>query len=172
MCSDEQLLGMIGCGEKDAFEELYRRYAPMIRNVLRTYLFSAEDLLDLLQEVTLQLWQKAAAFDPSRGNARGWIAMIARSRALDYLRGRRRAPLPEAIEDDLPATAAAPCQASALAIRQAVAQLPGSQRELVTLAYVQGMSHSQIAARLNRPLGTVKTQIRASMSQLRSAMVA
>lgn len=58
MCSDEQLLGMIGCGEKDAFEELYRRYAPMIRNVLRTYLFSAEDLLDLLQEVTLQLWQK------------------------------------------------------------------------------------------------------------------
>jgi RNA polymerase sigma-70 factor (ECF subfamily) len=127
---------------------------------------------EVVQETFVQVWRQAASYDASRGGAMAWIATIARSRALDRLRtrvaGERAVARSE--EPDLP-TQPAPVELAAqrqlrTQVIAALAALPQEQRSAIELAYYEGLSHTEIAARLGDPLGTVKTRVRLGLAKL------
>jgi RNA polymerase sigma-70 factor (ECF subfamily) len=130
---------------------------------------------DVLQEVFLQVWQQARTFDASRGRAFTWLVTLARSRAIDRLRAldsrdrtaRRSAEdAPPQAEREEGADDAALRSERAEVVRGALAELPEEQRQVLLLAYLDGMSQSEIAAAKGQPLGTVKTRTRAGLKRL------
>jgi RNA polymerase sigma-70 factor, ECF subfamily len=133
---------------------------------------------EVLIDVYTQVWRQASAYDRSRGTPLAWLTTIARSRALDRLRAgwqeqQRRRPLDEL--HDMAAWTASPEEAAATSehqrlVRHALAALSPEQRQVIELAYFSGLSHSEIAAHLNQPLGTVKTRTRLGMLKLREAL--
>jgi RNA polymerase sigma-70 factor (ECF subfamily) len=133
---------------------------------------------EVTADVYLQVWRQAVRYDASRGTPLAWLLMLARSRSLDRLRaGRSRAAEPLGAAEALPSGAPSPDEDAALAQRRAVvtaalAQLPPEQRAPIELAYYAGKSHSEIAAALGTPLGTVKMRIRLGMTRLRAALAA
>ena len=165
-------------GEHDALAELYDANATAVYSLALRITRVAADAEDVTQEVFAQAWRDAARFDAARGNLTAWLLVMARTRALDRLRRNRRRPAEpmeafavEAIPhqgpgvDLLVATAEEAARA-----REALATLPDDQREAVELAYFEGLTHSEIAAKTSLPLGTVKTRIRSAMQQLRLAL--
>lgn len=135
----------------------------------------------LAQEVVLdvyaQVWQRAADFDAARGTVSAWLITLTRSRAIDTRRARRRSPITESLDDagELSADTPTPEASSAAAerhrfVRRAVANLNADARQAIELAYFGGLTHTEIAARLDQPLGTVKTRIRTAMMQLRTLL--
>ncbi|HEX8151428.1 MAG TPA: sigma-70 family RNA polymerase sigma factor [Pyrinomonadaceae bacterium] len=173
---DAGLLRAVARGDEAAFARVYDRYAPILLGLMLRILRSRPEAEDVLQEVFLQVWQQARSFDPARGRAFTWLATLARSRAIDRLRAvdsRERAAQRSA-EDGLPPAAAAHGWADeeairaerAEAVRAALAELPEEQRQVLVLAYLDGMSQSEIAAAKNQPLGTVKTRTRTGLKKL------
>ncbi len=126
---------------------------------------------DVLQEVFLQLWRNPGAFDSARGNLGSWLAVITRNRAIDSLRKRR----PETdIEDVVLSTAPdlageAERSRAAAKVRGILGSMAAAQRSALEMAYWEGMSHSEIAAKTGEPLGTIKTRIRAGLMALRKS---
>jgi RNA polymerase sigma-70 factor (ECF subfamily) len=179
---DAELLRAVAGGDEAAFARVYDRYAPILLGLMLRILRSRPEAEDVLQEVFLQVWQQARSFDQARGRAFTWLATLARSRAIDRLRSvdsRDRAALRSAEEGQQPAaTAAALGWADeeairgerAEAVRAALAELPEEQRQVLVLAYLDGMSQSEIAAAKNQPLGTVKTRTRAGLKKLSEAL--
>ncbi len=166
------LLKRIGDGDAQALAELYDRHAGLVNGLVLRIVRERSDAEDIVQEVFVQAWRQAARFDAGRGTPEAWLCTIARSRALDRL--RRRAARREDLADDTPgresARVAAPQAELALAVRQALLSLAPEQRNALELAYYEGLSQSEIAARLGQPLGTVKTRIRTAMTRLRSRL--
>ncbi len=166
------LLKRIGDGDAQALAELYDLHAGLVNGLVLRIVRERGDAEDVVQEVFVQAWRQAARFDASRGTPEAWLCTIARSRALDRL--RRRAARREELADDSPgrphAAVAAPQAEVALAVRQALSGLSSDQRDALELAYYEGLSQSEIAARLGQPLGTVKTRIRTAMLRLRQAL--
>lgn len=132
---------------------------------------------DVMIEVYTQIWNQAAAYDPSRGSPSAWLLTVTRSRAIDARRARGRdlASEPLEVAGD-PASEAPGPEALAAAgerhrvVHGALADLSAELRQLIELAYFAGMSHGEIATALGQPLGTVKTRIRTAMMQLRCAL--
>jgi RNA polymerase sigma-70 factor (ECF subfamily) len=167
--SEEHLISRIAAGDRDAFAELYDRYSSRLFGLILRLLRNRTESEDVLQEVFLQVWAQATRFESSRSSLDVWLLMIARSRGLDRLR-RRTVPvvseLPEPATTDDPGCDAENAE-QAEQIRTALGQLPADQREPICLAFFEGLTHEQIALRLNVPLGTVKTRIRLGMIRLR-----
>lgn len=137
---------------------------------------SREEAEDVLQEVFLQVWRRAGDFDERRGRAFTWLVTLTRSRAIDRLRqlGSRERLDVEAI-DFLSDWAANPMREAARSEQRAIvagalAELPEEQRRTLILAYFEGLTQSEIAARLSSPLGTVKTRMRSGMIKLRELL--
>jgi RNA polymerase sigma-70 factor, ECF subfamily len=135
------------------------------------------DAEDLLQEVFVQVWHQANRYSEERGSPEAWIINIARSRAIDKLRARRRMEKSFVLTDD-PARAestdnvessAAESEAK-LTMNSALANLPEAQRHVLALAYFEGLSQTEIADRLKEPLGTVKTRMRSGIHRLRDLL--
>ncbi|HEY0169752.1 MAG TPA: sigma-70 family RNA polymerase sigma factor [Pyrinomonadaceae bacterium] len=176
---DAGLLRAVARGDESAFARVYDRYSPILLGLLLRILRSRAEAEDVLQEVFLQVWQQARSFDESRGRAFTWLVTLARSRAIDRLRSvdsRERAALRSA-EDGQPVTqASAPADEDAIraeraeAVRGALGELPEEQRQVLVLAYLEGMSQSEIAAAKNQPLGTVKTRTRAGLKKLSESL--
>jgi len=129
---------------------------------------------DVLQEIFLQIWRNPEAFDSSRGSLGAWLAVIASHRAIDQL--RRRHPEMD-IEDvvvsvDSNLEQMADRNMTVARVRSAVEQLPPEQRKPLELAFFQGLTHTEIAAKTGEPLGTVKTRIRSALLSLRKVLVA
>jgi RNA polymerase sigma-70 factor (ECF subfamily) len=169
--SDEQLLADIAAGDRGAFAALYDRFAPRLLGLIVRIVGIRGDAEDVLQDAFLQVWRTAGQFDPGRARADVWLLLVARSRAIDRL---RRRPAVESSADDPPAaddppTEAARREGAALA-RSAVDALPPDQRRAVEMAFFHGLTHDEIAARLNAPLGTVKTRIRLGLGRLRKRL--
>src|SRR5918998_3963599 len=173
---DAELLRAVARGDEDAFARVYDRYGGILFGLLLRILHSRAEAEDVLQEVFLQVWQQARSFDPARGRAFTWLVTLARSRAIDRLRAvdsRERAAQRSA-EDGRPVAADAEGWAEeeairaerAAAVRAALAELPEEQRQVLVLAYLDGMSQSEIAAAKNQPLGTVKTRTRTGLKKL------
>jgi RNA polymerase sigma-70 factor, ECF subfamily len=132
---------------------------------------------DAVVEVYAQAWRDASRFDAQRGNARAWLLTIARSRAIDILRSRRREPACDPLEAANEVHSGGPGpedQSSELQrrnyVRAALENLHPEQREAIELAYFSDFSHSEIASKLGQPLGTIKSRIRSGMMVLRELL--
>lgn len=177
---DAELLRAVARGDEAAFARVYDHYAPILLGLMLRILRSRPEAEDVLQEVFLQVWQQARSFDPARGRAFTWLATLARSRAIDRLRAvdSRERAAQRSVEDGQPPAAESEGWADeeairaerAAAVRAALAELPEEQRQVLVLAYLDGMSQSEIAAAKNQPLGTVKTRTRTGLKKLSDAL--
>jgi RNA polymerase sigma-70 factor (ECF subfamily) len=170
------LIRGVAGGDERAFASLYDKYSSILFGLLLRILHSRAEAEDVLQEVFLQVWQQAHSFDAARGRAFTWLVTLARSRAIDRLRAldsRERAALRSAV--DAPpqgervsegADDATLRSERAEVVRGALAELSEEQRQVLLLAYLEGMSQSEIAAAKGQPLGTVKTRTRAGLKRL------
>jgi RNA polymerase sigma-70 factor, ECF subfamily len=167
---------MQGVRERDeaALTALYDHYAPLVTGLATSILRDSSLAEEATHDVFLRLWQQPSAYDPARGTFAGWLLRVARNRAIDLRRQRREAPA-SAFEVDAISMFADPepgPEEQALAglrrdeVRRALETLAPDHRQLLELAYMTGLSQAQIARRLERPLGTVKSQIRAAMARL------
>ena len=165
-------------GDRDAFRQLYDETRRKVFGILQRFLGRRELAEEVLVDVYAQAWRQAATFDRARGTALAWLASIARSRAIDRLRSlRRESNATLGTVDELPGREVydrhpTPLQAvqtneRRLRIAYALEGLCGEQRSAIELAFLSGMSHTQIAERLALPLGTVKTRIRMGLAELR-----
>ncbi len=163
-------------GDESALAALYDRYRLILFGLIQRILHSRAEAEDVLQEVFLQAWQKAANFDESRGRPFTWLVTLARSRAIDRLRslGARdrlaTASAREATEEVADAVDDAILSEQSEIVRDALKELPEDQRQVLLLAYFEGFTQSEIAGRLGSPLGTVKTRMRSGMIKLRELL--
>ncbi|KAA0253273.1 sigma-70 family RNA polymerase sigma factor [Acidobacteria bacterium ACD] len=175
---DLALIGRIRSGDSAALDELYRRYSAPVFSLVWKILQNAEEAEDVALDVFWQVWRQADRYDPARGAPPAWIFTLARSRAIDRLRSRHRRE-DRTVSFDDPAVHVDPLDEGATpdqlasyrqardAVRAAMETLSPAQREAVELAFFQGLTHVEIAARLRQPLGTVKTRIRQGLIRLR-----
>lgn len=175
-----ELVSAIGRGDRAALAALYDEVAGPLYSLACRILVDATEAEDLVQDIFLQLWHNAASYQADRGTVFSWLVTLARNRAIDRLRMRRRRGelLTEAAPDLKPAgDADAFDSGSALwvkekagAVRAALAALPADQQQAIELAFFSGLTHPQIAERLNEPLGTIKARIRRGLLQLREQL--
>lgn len=174
--SAADLIGRIARGDQEAFGRFYDAYAGLAFGVIRRVLRDAEAAEDVLQEVFWQVWREAATYDADRGSPEAWVVMRARTRAIDKLRSIRRreqtfvAPVDEtrARGDDPGADRPAQAAEDRGLVQGALSRLPGAQRQVIELAFFEGLTQSEIAARLGEPIGTVKTRMRLGLDRLRA----
>jgi RNA polymerase sigma-70 factor (ECF subfamily) len=167
-------------GQERALEELYEATVGKLYALASAILHSAEDTEEIVCETYAYAWANAARFDASRANALGWLLMLCRSRALDRLRQRRAntqaldvAAMTEAerSSSDQPYDILSLMQRRSR-IHSALSQLTPERRHLVSLAFLQGLSHQEIAEATRLPLGTVKSHVRRALAQLRESLEA
>jgi RNA polymerase sigma-70 factor, ECF subfamily len=168
---DAILVSAIRSGDQSAMASLYDRYSSIVYSVALRLLGDTGAAEDVLQDVFMQLWRNPGLFDSSRGSLGGWLAVIARNRAIDALRKRR----PEndiedvviSVETDL--ASEADRARAAEKVRTLLGSMPAPQRAALEMAYFEGLTHTEIAAKTGEPLGTIKTRIRAGLTTLRKA---
>ncbi len=173
---DIECMQRIGAGDTSALGELYDRYIALMFPVAVKILGSQEEAEDVMQDVWVQVWRNAAAYDPARGAVPAWLLTITRTRALDCCRSRSaRARREDAVRTNAPASVAPAVNgveksSSREAVRRAFAQLEPHHRQVLELAYWEGLSQSEIAAKMEAPLGTVKSWTRQALRGLRDAL--
>jgi len=175
---DESSLRRLASGDQAAAARLYDRHVRPLYSLILRILGNETEAEDVLQEVFAQAFCQASRYDARRGAVAAWLLTIARSRAIDHLRARRtrvEARTGEQTLGEMPD--AQPDAASTMLdeersrlVRQALGELPMLQRMAIELAYYEGLSHSEIAERLEQPLGTVKTRIRLGLLKLRDVL--
>jgi RNA polymerase sigma-70 factor (ECF subfamily) len=166
--TDGELLVRIAEGDRDAFEELYGRYARAVLGLALRRLRDRGRAEDAVQEAFASVWRAARTYRPERGPGAPWLYAVARNAISD--RGRGRDEPPAEVPDE-PAPGPGPDERAEQAwvsfrVHRALETLAGHERELIELAYWGGLSQSEIAARLEIPLGTVKTRTRAALGRL------
>ena len=182
----------VAAGDAEALGILYDRFGADAHAFARALVGGASDEADdVTAAVFAQLWRTAARYDAARGTVAAWVTMVTRARALDHVRARRRRlRLEERAAEDAsvgdvvgaslpavplggtgePADAAAEREEVARAVRGSLATLPEPQRRAIELAFFGGLSHADVAAALDQPLGTVKTRIRSGLVKLREVL--
>ena len=160
-------------GDQVAFLALYERYSSRVFTLLMRMTGNRMLAEEILQEAFLRLWSRADRYAPERGSVLIWILAIARHAALERLRFESHRPVlsdgnePTPLLENLPAPDSTSEEARWHSLHLAVQSLPEEQRNVIELAYYQGMSQSEIAEVLDLPLGTVKTRLRSGMTRLR-----
>jgi len=174
--SDGDLLRALARSDQTALAGIYDRYRLILFGLVMRILHDRAEAEDVLQETFLQVWRRAGDFDEARGRPFTWLVTIARSRALDRLRasasrGRVAGEAAQMPHDDVGDAAEDALRSEqGKAVRQALAELPSEQRRALFLAYFEGLTQTEIAARLGDPLGTVKTRMRSGMIKLRELL--
>ena len=168
---DASLLSAVRSGDEQAMAQLYERYSAIVYSVALRILGDTGAAEDVLQEVFMQLWRSPEVFDASRGSLAGWLAVIARNRAIDSLRKRRPetdiTEIVVSIEPDL--ASGAEWSRVLEKIRSALTSMPPPQSSALEMAFFEGLTHTEIAAKTGEPLGTIKTRIRSGLMILRKA---
>ncbi len=162
------LLRRLAAGDQTALGEFYDLYAPLVNGLALRIVRDTADAEDVVQEVFVQVWRQASRYDEARGTPEAWLCTVARSRALD--RVRRRSSRREDSEEKAPVPTAVPPNEDRLAVRAVLQELSPAQRTALELAYYEGLTQTEIAARLGEPLGTVKTRIRTALLRLRERL--
>ena len=180
LTNDLLLLERIAEGDRASFDLFVIRMKRLVFSTVYKVLNDRHDTEDVSQEVFFQVWQKARLFNAQRGKPTTWIATLARNRAIDKIRYKQRqSRLLESYSDKMqPPEFDAVNSADLLdvkecgaEVRSAVMQLSKEQRQAIEMAYFKGLTQSEIAGRLNQPLGTVKARIRRGMVKLRERVV-
>lgn len=173
--SAEDLLARVTGGDREAFAEFYDRVAGQVYGLARRVLRDPALAEEVLQEVLVDAWQKAASFDPERGTAHAWILTMAHRRAVDRVRSEQasrlrhlRAFLHEPGGED--AAEAAEASVEQKRVQRALETLSSLQRQAIELAYYGGHTYREVAELLDIPLGTAKTRIRQGLLRLRAAL--
>lgn len=165
------LLRLVAAGDRAAFRRLYDRVGGRLYGVALRITREAPLAADAVHDAFLQVWRNAGRFEAGRGTPEAWLLSLVRYRALDIARRRgRETPsddLPEPADEAPDALARLASSEGAAALRACLAQLEAERRRLLLLAFVDGLSHSEVAARMRMPLGTVKSWIRRSLQTLR-----
>ena len=179
--TDEALMARIQKRDEEALTMLYYRHGKLLRSVISRCVYDQQHSEDLLQEVYVEIWNRADHYSEEKGRALGWLITLARRRALDrvrrfqaYFRAEQRlraqeenSPLNDQIADG---DAELEHRDLGSRLEQALAQLPPAQAQAVRLAYQEGLSQREIVARTGIPLGTIKTRIELGLRKLKSAM--
>jgi RNA polymerase sigma-70 factor, ECF subfamily len=176
--NDAALLRQIDDRQPAALDALYDRYAPTLLALGRRILGSPPDAEEVLQEVFLHVWNHAGRYDPGRSSVSTWLTLITRSRAIDRLRNRKVVERThETSAQGNPVEHASPEGLETVLIherrekvRSELGKLPEEQRQVLEMAFYEGLSQSEIAAKAHLPLGTVKTRTLLAMKKLRSAL--
>ena len=168
---DAPLVLAMARGDQTALAELYDRYAFLLLGIAIRIVKDRREAEDLLHDVFLEVWRSAKDFDPKRGRVRTWLTIRMRSRALDLQKSARVSRNAgddglDYLADDADASHA-PDHAR---LREVLGELPADQREVIELAYFQGLTCSEIAKRVAIPIGTVKSRVAAAMDKLRAAL--
>jgi RNA polymerase sigma-70 factor (ECF subfamily) len=174
---DVRLRERLVAGDDDALAEAYDRWSTLVHSLAMRITADHAAAEDVTQDVFVHLWQHPDRYDPHRGALRGWLCLLARSRAIDCLRHRRAqdrrhtaaaaiAPPQAEVDDGIL------WQTEAKVIREAVVALPDRQREAVLLAYYRGRSYREVARDLGIPEGTAKWRLRAALSRLADRLAA
>ncbi|HEY2619342.1 MAG TPA: sigma-70 family RNA polymerase sigma factor [Acetobacteraceae bacterium] len=170
----EALLHRCAGGDRTALRQLYDRWGNRLHGIALRITRQAALAADATQDAFVQIWRQAHRFDPDRGGPDAWLIGIVRYRALDIVRRQSREVPgyePEKIEDASPdALARLVSTAEGAALRRCLGELEDDRRRLVVMAFVDGLSHSELAARMSVPLGTVKSWIRRSLISLRECL--
>ncbi len=180
---ERSLLVRLQAREESALAELYDHLAPWVLGLAERMLRDADEAEDVLSDVFVQVWSRIHQHDSRRGPLVPWVLSIARNRALDLLRRRRRwwrkiervegareAEGADILDPLEPGEAGVPGWPVHRAVHEALAGLPEEQRRMVQLAYFEGLSHAEIAQRTGTPLGTVKTRLRLAHQKLEDVL--
>jgi RNA polymerase sigma-70 factor (ECF subfamily) len=174
---DQQLIDQVKQGDKTAFKEIYSHFSQVVYNLALRMLRDKEDAEEVVQEIFLQVWNKAYSYDSERGAVSTWILNIARSRSIDKLRtvGYRQRNIEIDEEkvnsnDDL-SRIIEDREESKKVIRQALENLPDKQRIAIEIVYFEGFTHLEAAEKLNEPVGTIKTRIRLGVLKLKEKIM-
>jgi len=173
---ERELSDRLARGDREALAVIYSLHGSLVFAVVLRLLHDRVEAEELVQETFLEAWRRAAQYQPERANVAAWLVTIARSRTIDRLRSRNTvgrtlevegrdvtepAPRPDELVDSARARTA---------VREKVAKLPPEQRVLLELAWDEGLSQSEIAARTGLPLGTVKTRTRTALLSLHAQL--
>ncbi len=173
----ETLLVQVAGGDQAAFGTLYDEISPRVFGLIRRLLVDHAQSEEVTQEVFLEIWQNASRYEPSKGGASTWILTMAHRRAVDRIRssqsGRDRdvkIGIRDYVSDYDNVADTVETTIEHERVKEAMSQLTELQRQAVTLAYYGGYSHSEVAAMLSVPIGTVKTRLRDGMIRLRDEL--
>jgi RNA polymerase sigma-70 factor (ECF subfamily) len=171
--ADEELVHLIAQGDEQALSELYDRYSrPVYATGIRS-LGDAHLAEELVQDAFMSVWQGAATFDPSRASFATWLYRVTRNRVVDLAR-RRRARPQSAGENPLRALSGGPEPEESVDgwdVAHALSRIPEEHREVLTLAYFEGLSQREISRRTGIPLGTIKSRTTAALKRLHRILV-
>jgi RNA polymerase sigma-70 factor (ECF subfamily) len=180
--TDREMLAQVARGDQRAFGKLYDRLSSPLYSLAVRMLGDSAEAQDALQEVFLQIWRRAAAYDAEQSSVFSWAVLMTRSRVIDRLRARgRRLRVIVTSTDDAAQAEIVPASASstesaadtagrneeAVRVRSSLNKLPAEQREAIELAFFNDLTHHEIAAQLGQPLGTIKARIRRGLLKLR-----
>ena len=174
-----QLLMRVAGGDVQAMSDFYDHIAGPLFSVARRIIGNPAEAEEIVQDVFMQIWEKASSFDPLLGSAFHWALSITRHRAIDRLRSsQRRARLVEELQERAEAEPAVVAQPDAdtlmieeaKTVRSALGSLPREQRQALELAFLAGLTHSEIAELLHQPVGTIKARIRRGLLKLRESL--
>jgi RNA polymerase sigma-70 factor (ECF subfamily) len=169
---DEELVGQVAQGDERALSELYDRYSRPVYATGVRLLRDAHLAEELVQDAFTNVWQSAASFDPSRASFATWLFRITRNRSVDLIR-RRQARPQSAGENPLRAVAGGPepeASVDGWDVAQALSRIPEEHREVLTLAYFEGLSQREISQRTGVPLGTIKSRTTAALKRLHRSL--
>jgi RNA polymerase sigma-70 factor, ECF subfamily len=180
---DQMLISAIAAGDSNALEQLYDRYASVVYRVALRMLKNRELAEDIVQEVFWRVWRRSASFAHDRGRVTQWLFGIVHNLCIDEMRRMRARPtsvygdvehpqIQQLLDEQTDVPALAWTTEQRRQITDAMRELPEAQRQAIALAYFGGMSHQQIATKLNRPLGTIKTRVRLGLHKLGCLLVA
>jgi RNA polymerase sigma-70 factor, ECF subfamily len=177
--ADEELMPLVGRKDPDAFEVLYDRHGGAAYSLAYRIVGERTAAEEVTQEAFISVWRSGARFDATRGSVRSWLLSVVRNRAIDFLRSKAGKAPKLAFDDDSvleqrPAEERTEEEAlrreTADELRGALGKLPGEQSKVIELAYFGGFSHSEIAAILGLPMGTVKGRMRLGLEKIRGEL--
>lgn len=166
------LLSAIQSGSQDAMAAFFDRYSKMVYSIALRVLNDSSEAENVMQEIFFQVWRNPRAYDAARGSLGAWLVVVARNRAIDKLRRRKPADSVDLFALPSSINLAQEAERGLLLgkIRGAMDGLPAEQRGAIELAFFEGLSHSEIAAKTGDPLGTVKTRIRLALIAIRKEL--
>jgi RNA polymerase sigma-70 factor (ECF subfamily) len=172
--NDQDLLSKIRLGDQDAMGVIFKRYGGAVFSVALRILRDPSQAEDITQEILFQLWRSSEAFVHGRGSLGAWLVVVARNRSIDALRRRKPTDSVEDVVLASPQNLANESERNVMIekVRSYMETLPPEQQKSIQLAFFEGLSHTEIAAKTGDPLGTVKTRIRLALLSLRKALEA